>query len=141
MAFTDLHAKARRHLWPHCTEMSRVKDGSLPVIVRGEGCTVEDEQGRRFLDGLAGLFCVQIGYSHGAEIGRAAAAQLEELPYYPNWSYAHPRAIELAAEVADLAPEGLERVFFVSGGADAVETAWKLACQYHQERGERRWKV
>ena len=121
--------------------MSGLRDGTLPIIVRGEGCTVEDSFGRRFLDGLAGLFCVQIGYSHGAEIGAAAAAQLSELPYYPNWSYAHPRAIELAAEVADLAPDGLERVFFVSGGADAVETAWKLACQYHRERGERRWKV
>lgn len=138
---TELQDQARRHLWPHYTEMSALRDGTLPVIVRGEGCTVEDSNGRRYLDGLAGLFCVQIGYSHGAEIGQAAAAQLTELPYYPNWSYAHPRAIELATEVAGLAPEGLERVFFVSGGADAVETAWKLACQYFRERGERRWKV
>ena len=137
----DLRSLAQRHLWPHYTELSALEKGTLPVIVRGEGCTVEDSEGRRYLDALAGLFCVQIGYSHGAEIGQAAADQMAQLPYYPNWSYAHPRAIELAAEVAGLAPDGLERVFFVSGGADAVETAWKLACQYHRERGERRWKV
>ncbi len=95
----------------------------------------------RYLDALAGLFAVQIGYSYGDEIGEAAAAQMRELPFYTNWSYAHPRAIELAAEVASLAPGDLNRVFFVSGGSEAVESAWKLARQYHAARGERRWKV
>ena len=84
---------------------------------------------------------MQIGYSYGDEVGEAAAAQMRELPFYTNWSYAHPRAIELAAEVASLAPGDLNRVFFVSGGSEAVESAWKLARQYHAARGERRWKV
>jgi adenosylmethionine-8-amino-7-oxononanoate aminotransferase len=66
---------------------------------------------------------------------------MKELPFYTNWSYAHPRAIELAAEVAALAPGSLNRVFFVSGGSEAVESAWKLARQYHAARGERRWKA
>jgi adenosylmethionine-8-amino-7-oxononanoate aminotransferase len=66
---------------------------------------------------------------------------MRELPFYTNWSYAHPRAIELAAEIASLAPGDLNRVFFVSGGSEAVESAWKLARQYHAARGERRWKV
>src|SRR5204862_4163647 len=75
------------------------------------------------------------------EVGQAAHEQMRELPFYTNWSYAHPRAIELAAEVADLAPGDLNRVFFVSGGSEAVESAWKLARQYHTARGERRWKA
>jgi adenosylmethionine-8-amino-7-oxononanoate aminotransferase len=74
-------------------------------------------------------------------VGEAAAAQLRELPFYTNWSYAHPRAIELAAEVASVAPGDLNRVFFCSGGSEAVESAWKLARQYHAARGERRWKA
>src|SRR5947209_2291372 len=115
--------------------------GDVPIIVRGDGCYLEDANGKRYLDALAGLFAVQIGYSHGEEIGEAAAAQMRELPYYTNWSYAHPRAIELAAEIASLAPGDLNRVFFVSGGSEAVETAWKLARQYHAARGERRWKA
>jgi adenosylmethionine-8-amino-7-oxononanoate aminotransferase len=111
------------------------------VIVRGDGCYLEDINGKRYLDALAGLFAVNIGYGFGDEIGEAAAAQLRELPFYTNWSYAHPRAIELAAEVALLAPGDLNRVFFVSGGSEAVESAWKLARQYYSVRGERRWKV
>jgi adenosylmethionine-8-amino-7-oxononanoate aminotransferase len=112
-----------------------------PIIVRGEGCYLEDANGKRYLDALAGLFAVQIGYSYGDEIGQAAHEQMRELPFYTNWSYAHPRAIELAQEVASLAPGDLNRVFFVSGGSEAVESAWKLARQYHQARGERRWKA
>jgi adenosylmethionine-8-amino-7-oxononanoate aminotransferase len=129
------------HLWLHFTNMSEWARGGLPVIVRGDGCYLEDDRGRRYLDGLAGLFAVQIGYSHGAEMGEAAAAQMRELPFYTNWSAAHPRAIELAAEVAGLAPGDLSHVFFVSGGSEAVEAAWKLAREYHAARGERRWKA
>jgi adenosylmethionine-8-amino-7-oxononanoate aminotransferase len=133
---------ARDHLWLHFTRMGEYAEGAgPPIIVRGEGCYLEDAEGRRYLDALAGLFAVQIGYSYGDEIGEAAAAQMRELPFYTNWSYAHPRAIELAAEVASLAPGDLNRVFFVSGGSEAVESAWKLARQYHAARGERRWKV
>jgi adenosylmethionine-8-amino-7-oxononanoate aminotransferase len=140
-AITDLEKMARDHLWLHFTRMSAYADGGMPIIVRGDGCYLEDQNGRRYLDALAGLFAVQIGYSYGDEIGQAAHEQMRELPFYTNWSYAHPRAIELAAEVADLAPGDLNRVFFVSGGSEAVESAWKLARQYHAARGERRWKA
>src|SRR5262249_34669605 len=91
----------------------------IPIIVRGEGCYVEDCLGRRYLDALAGLFAVQIGYSYGDEMGNAALEQMRQLPFYTNWSYAHPRSIELAEEVAKLAPGDLNRVFFVSGGSEA----------------------
>ena len=130
------------HLWLHFTEMGRYRDGeSLQVIVRGDGCYLEDAAGRRYLDALAGLFCVNIGYGFGEEMGEAAAAQMRELPFAINWTYAHPRAIELAGEIASLAPGDLNRVFFVSGGSEAVEAAWKLARQHHAARGERRWKA
>ena len=136
-----LQQQARDHLWLHFTRMGGYRDAEVPIIVRGEGCYLEDANGKRYLDALAGLFAVQLGYSHGDEIGAAAHEQMKELPFYTNWSYAHPRAIELAAELAELAPGDLNRVFFVSGGSEAVESAWKLARQYHGARGERRWKA
>ena len=137
----DLQQAARDHLWMHFTRMGAYGEAEVPIIVRGDGCYLEDANGKRYLDALAGLFAVQLGYSHGDEIGQAAHEQMKELPFYTNWSYAHPRAIELAHEVASLAPGDLNRVFFVSGGSEAVESAWKLARQYHQARGERRWKA
>ena len=138
----ELEKAARDHLWLHFTRMGAYAESEeVPIIVRGDGCYLEDMNGKRYLDGLAGLFAVQIGYSYGEEIGEAAAAQMRELPFYTNWSYAHPRAIELAAEVASLVPGDLNRVFFVSGGSEAVESAWKLARQFHRARGERRWKA
>jgi len=137
----ELQRAAKDHLWLHFTRMGGYRETDVPVIVRGEGCYLEDSTGKRYLDALAGLFAVNIGYSHGEEVGQAALEQMRELPFYTNWSYAHPRAIELAAELADLAPGDLTRAFFVSGGSEAVESAWKLARQYHSARGERRWKV
>ncbi len=137
----ELQRAARDHLWLHFTRMSGYTDGEVPIIVRGDGCYLEDTNGKRYLDALAGLFAVNIGYGFGEEMAEAAAAQMRELPFYTNWSYAHPRAIELAAEVASLAPGDLNRVFFCSGGSEAVESAWKLARQYYAARGERRWKA
>jgi adenosylmethionine-8-amino-7-oxononanoate aminotransferase len=138
MSIDQLQKAARDHLWLHFTRMG---GHETPIIMRGEGCYLEDSNGKRYLDALAGLFAVQVGYSYGEEMGQAALEQMRELPFYTNWSYAHPRAIELAHELAQLAPGDLNRVFFVSGGSEAVESAWKLARQYHQARGERRWKA
>lgn len=141
MSAAELQRAAHDHLWLHFTRMGGYAESDLPIIVRGDGCYLEDVNGKRYLDALAGLFSVNIGYGFGEEIGEAAAAQMRELPFYINWTYAHPRAIELAAEVASIAPGDLNRVFFVSGGSEAVEAAWKLARQYHALRGERRWKA
>ena len=135
---TDLRTDARDHLWLHFTRMHGYDP---PVIVRGEHCYLWDDTGKKYLDALAGLFSVNIGYSYGEEIGQAALEQMRELPFYTNWSYAHPRAIELATKLAELAPDHINRAFFVSGGSEAVESAWKLARQYHSARGERRWKT
>ena len=122
----------------HFTRMGGYRDGEVPIIVRGDGCYLEDVNGKRYLDALAGLFSVNIGYGFGEEIGQAALAQMRELPFYTNWSYAHPRAIELAAEVASLAPGDLNRVFFCSGGSEAVESAWKLARQFYLAQGQKK---
>ncbi|HLG08019.1 MAG TPA: aspartate aminotransferase family protein [Gaiellaceae bacterium] len=133
----DLQKAAKEHLWMHFTRMGGFETADVPIIVRGDGCYLEDSNGKRYLDALAGLFSVNIGYSFGEEIGQAALEQMRELPFYTNWSYAHPRAIELAAEVASLAPGDLNRVFFCSGGSEAVESAWKLAREYYLARGGR----
>jgi adenosylmethionine-8-amino-7-oxononanoate aminotransferase len=134
----ELQRAAREHLWLHFTRMGGYRDAEVPIIVRGDGCYLEDSMGKRYLDALAGLFSVNIGYGFGEEIGQAALEQMRELPFYTNWSYAHPRAIELAQTVAELAPGDLNRVFFVSGGSEAVESAWKLARQYYAARGGKR---
>src|SRR5688572_15116424 len=118
--------------------MGAYREGDMPIIVRGEGCYLEDANGKRYLDALAGLFCVNVGYGFGEEMGQAALEQMRELPFYTNWSYAHPRAIELAAEVASLAPGDLNRDLFVSGGSEAVESAWKLARKSFLARGGKR---
>ncbi|HSC05005.1 MAG TPA: aspartate aminotransferase family protein [Solirubrobacteraceae bacterium] len=131
---STLQELAKRHLWMHFTRMSAYEDAEVPVIVRGEGCYVWDEHGKRFLDGLSALFCVNIGHGR-ADIAQAGADQAKELGFFTNWSYAHPKAIELAARIASLAPGDLNRVFFTSGGSEAVESAYKLARQYHKLTG------
>jgi adenosylmethionine-8-amino-7-oxononanoate aminotransferase len=133
---SDLQQQAKRHLWMHFTRMGAYEEGAeVPVIVRGEGCYVYDEHGKRYLDGLSALYCVNIGHGRG-ELGEAAARQAKELGFYTNWSYAHPRSIELATRIAGLAPVDLNRVFFTSGGSESVESAWKLAKAYHAAQGE-----
>jgi adenosylmethionine-8-amino-7-oxononanoate aminotransferase len=131
---SSLQDLARRHLWMHFTRMSAYEDHEMPIIVRGEGCYVYDEHGNRYLDGLSALFCVNIGHGR-ADVAQAGADQAKELGFFTNWSYAHPRAIELAARVAELAPGDLNRVFFTSGGSEAVESAIKLSRQYHKLTG------
>jgi adenosylmethionine-8-amino-7-oxononanoate aminotransferase len=129
-----LQELARRHLWMHFTRMSAYEDHEIPIIVRGEGCYVYDEHGKRYLDGLSALFCVNIGHGR-ADVVQAGADQAKELGFYTNWTFAHPRAIELAARIAELAPGDLNRVFFTSGGSEAVESTIKLSRQYHKVTG------
>ena len=131
----SLEARARRHLWLHFTRMSSYKGNDVPVIVRGSGQYVYDTRGKRYLDGLSGLFVSQIGHGR-AEVAEAGARQAAELAYFPLWSYAHPRAIELAERLAALAPGDLNRVFFTTSGSEAVESAWKMAKQYFKTIGE-----
>jgi hypothetical protein len=138
----ELEELARRHLWMHFSRLGGYgPDRAPPIIARGEGCYVWDAHDKRYLDALSGLFTVQLGHGRH-DLAQAAARQAETLEYFPIWTYAHPPAIELAARLAELAPGDLNRVFFTTGGSEAVESAWKLARQYHRIRGEgQRYKV
>jgi adenosylmethionine-8-amino-7-oxononanoate aminotransferase len=137
----ELQERALRHLWLHFARMGAYGAQPIPIIVRGEGCHVFDSDGRRYLDGLSALYCVNVGHGR-EELAEAAAEQARRLAFFSNWSYAHPAAIELAERIAQLAPPGLQRVFFTSGGSEAVESAWKLVRAYHRLRGdEKRTKI
>jgi adenosylmethionine-8-amino-7-oxononanoate aminotransferase len=129
-----LQQKAKDHLWMHFTRQSSMENGGVPIITKGDGHHIWDSRGRKYIDGLSGLFVVNAG--HGRKrLAEAAAKQAEELAFFPIWSYAHPSAIELADRLADYAPGDLNRVFFSTGGGEAVETAFKLAKQYWKLQG------
>ena len=137
----ELQAAAKQHLWMHFTRMSAYREGEIPVIVRGSGPYVYDDKGKRYLDGLAGLFVSMAGHGR-TELAEAASKQASELAYFPLWSYAHPAAVELAQRLAQLAPGDLNRVFFTTSGSEAVESAWKLAKAYFKRIGQpARYKV
>lgn len=134
----DLSAAARDHLWMHFTRLSAYTGpgaGEVPVIVRGSGPYIFDQHGKRYLDGLSGLFVVQTGHGR-TELAEAAAKQAAELAYFPVWSYAHPTAVELAERLSTLTPGELNRVFYTTGGSEAVESAWKLARSYFKLTGK-----
>jgi adenosylmethionine-8-amino-7-oxononanoate aminotransferase len=135
VAAADVRALAQKHLFPHFTRGQVWRGEDLPVIVRGEGCYLYDERGNRFLDGLAGLFCVNMGHGR-SDIPAAATKQMEQLAYWTNWSAAHPASVEAATLIAGLAPGDLETVFFVNSGSEAVESAIKFARQYHASQGQ-----
>jgi adenosylmethionine-8-amino-7-oxononanoate aminotransferase len=133
---SELQQLARKHLWMHFSRMGAYSaDHEIPLITKADGCYVYDEHGNRYLDGLSALFCVNAGHGR-TEYGEAAARQVEELDFFTLWSYAHPRAIELAARIANLAPGDLNRVFFTDGGSEAVESALKLARNFHRAHGK-----
>jgi adenosylmethionine-8-amino-7-oxononanoate aminotransferase len=137
MTTGSLPARVTQHLLLNMTPNGSLGDGGVFVVRRGDGPYLDDVDGRRYIDGLSGLYCCQLGYSYADEIAEAAGKQLRELCFSPLWSgSAHPSAIELAERLAGLAPEGIEHTFFSSGGAEAVETAWKLVRRYHGLRGE-----
>lgn len=130
----ELQQMAKDHLWMHFSRQSTMERG-VPIITRGEGHHVWDAAGKRYIDGLSGLFVVNAG--HGRRVlAETAARQAEELAFFPIWSYAHPAAIELADRLADLAPGDLNHVFFSTGGGEAVETAFKLAKHYWKLQGK-----
>jgi adenosylmethionine-8-amino-7-oxononanoate aminotransferase len=135
MTGMSLDDAARKHLWMHFTRLSAFDEAPVPVIVRGDGPYIYDAGGKRYLDGLSGLFTVQVGHGR-QELAEAAAKQAAELAYFPIWGYAHPAAVELAQRVAGLAPGDLNRVFFTASGSEAVESAWKLARAYFRRVGK-----
>ncbi len=137
----DLRKDAQAHLVPHFTKGAAWRNEELLVIDRGEGCYVFDVDGERYLDGLAGLFCVNIGHGR-PDITAAAATQMDRLAFSPNWAMAHPSSIEAARMIGEVAPGDLDEVFFVNSGSEAVESAIKFARNYHLSQGDSgRYKV
>jgi len=132
---SDLSGLAARHLWGHFTNMGGFQREPMPVIMRGEGNYIFDQHGHRLLDGLSGLFTVQVGHGRH-ELAEAATSQAATLGYFPLWSFGHEPGIRLATRLAALAPGDLNRVFFTTGGGEAVESAWKLAVQYFAAIGQ-----
>ncbi len=134
-AGSNLQEIARKHLWMHFSRMGGYDDEhEIPIIARAEGPYVWDDHGKRYLDALSALFCCNAGHGR-TEYGDAAAAQIKELDFYTNWSYAHPRSIELAERIAELTPGDLNRVFFTNSGSEAVEAAIKVARNWHRAHG------
>jgi adenosylmethionine-8-amino-7-oxononanoate aminotransferase len=131
----QLQDAAKRHLWMHFTRMGDYATHEVPIIVRGDGPWVWDSKGKRYLDGLSGLFVVQVGHGR-QQLADAGARQAAQLGYFPVWGYAHPSAVELAERLTELTPGDLNRVFFTGGGSEAVESAWKLARQYFKVIGQ-----
>ncbi|QSE90887.1 aspartate aminotransferase family protein [Rhodococcus pseudokoreensis] len=130
---TGLERSAARHLWGHFSRHG--ENITPPIITRGDGARIFDSTGKSYLDGLSGLFVVQAGHGR-LELAEAAAKQAEQLAFFPLWSYATEPAIELAERLAGYAPGDLNRVFFTTGGGEAVESAWKLAKQYFKRVGK-----
>ncbi|MSZ19398.1 MAG: aspartate aminotransferase family protein [Actinobacteria bacterium] len=130
-----LQKSAKAHLWMHFTRHSTFDTKEMPIIARAEGHHIFDVNGNKYFDGLSGLFSVNAG--HGRKrYADAASKQMQELDFFPLWSFAHPRAIELAERLLSYAPENMNRVFFTTGGGEAVETAWKIAKQYFKMTGK-----
>jgi adenosylmethionine-8-amino-7-oxononanoate aminotransferase len=136
VTFESLPADAHKGEWLNWSKMADFQNQSPPVIVSGEGPYAIDKDGNRFLDGVSGLFTTQIGYSHGKEIGEAAAKQLEELCFYPNWAATHPSALALTERILGLAPDRMARVLLTSGGSESVESAMKLVRQHFLAKGQ-----
>jgi adenosylmethionine-8-amino-7-oxononanoate aminotransferase len=130
----ELQQKAKDHLWMHFSRQSVMEESGVPIIVKGDGHHIWDSKGKKYFDGLSGLFVVNAGHGR-RRLAEVAAKQAEELAFFPIWSYAHPNAIELADRLASYAPGDLNRVFFSTGGGEAVETAFKLAKYYWKLQG------
>ena len=125
----------------HFTPGTLWRSGGAPIWTRGEGIRIWDQDGKSYIDGLSGLFSVQIGHGR-ADIAEAAGEQMKTLAFMPSWSATTPATIEAANLISSLAPGDLDVVFLVSSGSEAVESAIKFSRQYHSARNEpRRVKV
>ncbi len=137
----DFRAASQAHVVPHFTKGTAWNADDLIVMDHAEGCYVTDSDGKRYLDGLAGLFCTNLGHGR-SDLAAEASKQMERMAFYPNWGFTHEPVSKAATMIADVAPGDLDDVFFVSSGSEAVESALKLARNYHVARGdEGRYKV
>ncbi|MDP6567122.1 MAG: aminotransferase class III-fold pyridoxal phosphate-dependent enzyme, partial [Alphaproteobacteria bacterium] len=105
------------------------------LLVSAEGMYYKSHDGRDILDGTAGLWCVNIGHRH-PRVVEAMKAQIDTLEYAPPFQFGQPLAFELAQELSNITPEGMDRIFFTNSGSESVDTALKIALAYHRIRGE-----
>jgi adenosylmethionine-8-amino-7-oxononanoate aminotransferase len=132
---------ARKHVWIHQLPWAEFESDYLRVFDRGEGARLYDVQGREYIDGISGLWVVNAGHGR-REIAQAYADQAARLGYASSMSYTTTPTVQLAAKLAEITPGDLSRVFFVSGGSEAVETAIKIAKQVQSMRGfPKRYKI
>jgi putrescine aminotransferase len=132
----------RHHLHPF-TDTKALNAKGARIITRGEGCYIVDADGKKLLDGMAGLWCVNLGYNR-RELVEAAANQLSALPYYNNFfSTANTPSVELAARLAAVTPEGLDHIFFANSGSEAIDTAMRMVRYFWQAAGkpEKTWLI
>jgi putrescine aminotransferase len=137
MSAADLKRANARHLWHPMAHPQMLQQSPPDIIVKGEGSWIWDVDGHRLVDGVAGLWTVNLGFGR-RELRDAMLEQLDELAYYNVFrGTTHPRAIELAERLVTLMqPDGVAAVFFSNGGSDAVEGALKLARQYWKIKGQ-----
>ena len=138
---SEFRAASQAHVVPHFTKGKAWQADDMLVMDRGEGCYVWDEDGNKYLDGLAGLFCTNLGHGR-ADLAAVASKQMERMAFYPNWGTTHEPVSKAASLIAAAAPGDLNDTFFVSSGSEAVESALKFARNYHVARGDdARYKV
>ena len=120
---------AQHHLHPFTDHKDLARRGTR-IITHAQGVYLTDSEGHQLLDAMAGLWCVNVGYGR-EELVQAASEQMRELPYYNNFfQCTHPPAVELAAMLAEIAPQGINRVFFTSSGSEANDTVVRMVRRY-----------
>jgi adenosylmethionine-8-amino-7-oxononanoate aminotransferase len=136
----ELKQQAADHFWPHNNPAGNMDDGGIKLVQSGKGVWVEDVEGEQWFDTMAGMWLKNIGHGR-KEVADAVYNQMLDISYTPGGTVG-PTTAKLSAKVASLAPDKEARTYFVSGGSEAVETALKMAKQYHRNNGEpTRYKV
>ena len=126
------------HLWVHNTNyLDLAKPGGMLVFDEGQGIRLKDINGKSYIDAMSGLWVVNVGHGR-KELAQVAAEQMTKVAYVNTFAYTTPAAIDLASKLAEITPEGIERFFFVNSGSEAVETAIKMAQQWHYIRGDKK---
>src|SRR5256712_5287233 len=135
--FTSLGGEVTAYKYPESHVFYRKLGRRYPRIVRGEGCWLYDEQGKGYLDAVGGAYVANLGHSN-PEMAEALARQAREFGYVSATAFTHGAVEELARELAATLPRGLDKLYFLSSGSEAGETALKLARQYWIEAGKTR---
>ncbi|MQG24776.1 MAG: aspartate aminotransferase family protein, partial [SAR202 cluster bacterium] len=136
----NLKDMAAAHFWPHSRQAGDLSDDTgITLVGDANGVWVEDLKGVKWFDTIAGMWLKNIGHGRN-EIAEAVYKQMTQVSYSPGGTVS-PATVELSGKLASLTPDKDSRIYFVSGGSEAVETALKMAKKYHSNNGQSRWKV